>query len=139
MFDAGPPAGIPPPGSAETGEDVGSARYTYLVSRLRNRQITMEEATELFTLQRQQTRALRVRAPIAAAPPPPPREAPPSASAVAVPGGAGTLSGDPLFEGLLLLGVGAGLLAALLRRAQGGPEPAGAEGKAPSGSSAQRR
>ncbi len=139
MFDVGPPGANPPPASAEAGEDVGSPRYSYLVSRLRNRQITMEEATELFTLQRQQARTLRVRAAIATAPPPPPREVPGAPSSVSVPAGEATLPGDPLFEGLLLLGIGAGLLAALLRRAQGGPEATRAESQAPSGASAQRR
>ncbi len=115
-----PPA--PPP--AEAGEPPAAPRYQYLVSRLRNRQITMEEATELFAIQRQQVATLiartnalaaaaatpslvpRVSRPVARPPPPPP-------SAAAVEGL------DFWGEGLIFLALGAGLFAAFMKRATG--------------------
>ncbi|MGC2359611.1 MAG: hypothetical protein WA691_04825, partial [Thermoplasmata archaeon] len=44
--NAASPSGYP--GSTDPG--ARNQRYNYLVGRLRNRQLTMEEATELFTL-----------------------------------------------------------------------------------------
>jgi hypothetical protein len=119
----GTPYAPPSPPPEEAGTDSSaSPRYSYLVGRLRNRQITMEEATELFALQRQQVRALqnRVNAIVSqAAPPPPPPGVPPAPGAASA--AAPSLSGDYLAEGLLFLGIGAGLLAALLKRMQTGP------------------
>lgn len=111
-------------------------RYEYLVGRLRSRQITMEEATELFTvMQAMLTRAnelARTSAyrsptpppPAGAAPvaPPPPRGLTPSSS-----------SDDLLLVGILAMGAGAGLLAALSQRmgATSPPSPSG-NGRSPS-------
>jgi hypothetical protein len=121
MFDPTPPA--TPPAAPGAGSNA-SARYSYLTSRLRSRQITMEEATELFgimqgmlarsELSRQalmaasRTRGLTgTAAPAAASAPTPP----------SVPG-----SGDEmLLFGLLALGAGTGLVAALAKRIQDGP------------------
>ncbi|MGA7846682.1 MAG: hypothetical protein WCB18_06315, partial [Thermoplasmata archaeon] len=55
------PSPPPPPPVEEAEEPVGAPRYPYLVSRLRNRQITMEEATELFAIQRRQVQVLMAR------------------------------------------------------------------------------
>jgi hypothetical protein len=118
--DAGADAagGNAPPGSR-------NARYAYLVGRLRNRQITMEEATELFTLMQaslSRSEAARMAALAQASaistsssptpPPPPPPSAPMSGS-----------SDDVLILGLLMMGAGAGLLSAMSRKIQ---EPAAA-------------
>jgi hypothetical protein len=119
-------------GSAPPPSQSGSSgsRYAYLVGRLRTRQITMEEATELFGLMQgmlQRSEAARAAAAAAAgtgparAPPPPP---PPAPSGVPGTG----LSDDTLMLGLLALGVGAGFVTALARRMQAGglppPKPA---------------
>jgi hypothetical protein len=129
--DAGNPPPAPVPATAppppEAGEIPAAPRYQYLVSRLRNRQITMEEATELFAIQRQQVAVLLARtnalAAAAAVPAPSPRmlqpvarPAPPGAPP---PPGLFPIEGLDLWgEGLLFLAVGAGLLAALAKRAQ---------------------
>jgi hypothetical protein len=98
-----------------------NARYAYLVGRLRGRQITMEEATELFNLMqvslaRSESARLAAMAAVSSSsgaaltriPPPPP------------PSGGATASGsdDFLLVGLLAMGVGAGLMAALTKRIQ---------------------
>ena len=86
----------------------------YLLSRLRNRQITMEEATELFALQQSMIRAPSSRtdsSPTGSTPAP----AMPTGSSRPV------LSDDTLVLGLLALGAGAGVLAAIMRRAGQGP------------------
>jgi hypothetical protein len=118
----GAPVPPPPPPTEEAPEPASAPRYPYLVSRLRNRQITMEEATELFDIQRQQVRVLMartnaltaasVRAPMPPPPPPVARSGAPVADSVA--------GLDPWGEGLLFLALGAGLLAALAKRAQSG-------------------
>lgn len=122
------PAAPPAPPPPEAGEVPNAARYQYLVNRLRNRQITMEEATELFAIQRQQVAALIVRANALAAaaatpalrPPPlrpvarPPTPAPSPTSPIE--------SLDPWGDGLLFLALGAGVLAALFKRTHG-PDP----------------
>ncbi|MCI4319111.1 MAG: hypothetical protein L3J87_04215 [Thermoplasmata archaeon] len=98
-----------------------SARYVYLMTRLRTKQITMEEATELFSLQQGLLNAARAAAARA-----------PAASATTASRLAGVptlpmpmaLSDDTLWTGLLFAGAGAGLLAAVLRRATEGPKPA---------------
>ncbi len=114
MYGSTPPP--PPTGASGSGGAPGS-RYNYLVNRLRNRQITMEEATELFALMQsmlaranEAARAAAARVPtgpaIPTAPvPEAPRLAPPSTS-----------SDDLLLVGLLAMGAGAGLLAALSKR-----------------------
>ena len=130
--DAANPPPAPPPPPAPSPPDVGEIapppRYQYLVSRLRNRQITMEEATELFAIQRQQVATLLARtnalAAAAAMPPsaprvprPMPRVSPPGAPSATTPFAVEGL--DVWGEGLLFLALGAGLLAALAKRAQG--------------------
>jgi hypothetical protein len=113
-------------------------RYGYLSGRLRNRQITMEEATELFALMQaliaRANEAARIAALRAAAPtgplpppggaPPPMPRAPPVASS----------ADDFLLVGLLAMGAGAGLLAALSKRI-GDPNPPAPSGSARSNSS----
>jgi hypothetical protein len=103
-----------------------SARYAYLVARLRSRQITMEEATELFAIQQ----TMISRASVMNQPPPPPP--PPDADANAPPAtppspssGGSLFSDENLAMTLLAMGVGAGLLAAVVKRARDGPKPAG--------------
>lgn len=117
----------PPPPPPEEAEAVPPApRYAYLAGRLRNRQITMEEATELFAIQRQQVSVLLARSNALAAaarssgarPARPIMPQTPATSAAV----AAIENLDPWGEGLLFLTVGAGLLAALMKRAQG-PEP----------------
>jgi hypothetical protein len=110
-------------------------RYTYLVGRLRTRQITMEEATELFSIQqaaltRAEAARLAALAQASAAsassssaplPPPPPRVGPAA-------GG----SDDFLILGLLTMGAGAGLLAAMTQKLQqGAVAPTGTANKKP--------
>ena len=108
-------------GSSAYGSDAQrNTRYTYLVARLRNRQMTMEEATELFSLMQgmlrtsENARLALARTPAPAFAPPPP-ERPPSPKAPAPAAGA---SDDFFVMGLLAMGAGAGLLAALARRMQ---------------------
>lgn len=94
-------------------------RYAYLVARLRNRQITMEEATELFALQQAMIRAAYQPAPSSSrAPPPPPP--PPSASSptASVAPLRPMLSDDAFLLGLMAIGAGSGLIAALIKRSQ---------------------
>lgn len=122
------PSPPPPPPPEEAESPPGAPRYPYLVSRLRNRQITMEEATELFAIQRQQVRVLMTRtnalAAAAAAPSAMPRRVP-KPTATPTPTMPSTMENlDPWGEGLLFLALGAGLLAALMKRAQG-PAPRG--------------
>lgn len=106
-------------GPGGDGSGAGGQRYNYLVGRLRNRQITMEEATELFTLMQgilaranaQVRAAAAYRAPAIVAPtaaplPPPPPRGPAAPSS----------ADDFLLVGLLAMGAGAGLLAALSKR-----------------------
>ncbi len=112
----------PPPGAMGRNQ-----RYVYLVARLRGRQITMEEATELFAFMESavnRAEAARLTAvamanagagapPAMPAPPPPP------------PAGAAVGFGDEfLMMTLLTMGANAGLLAAITRRMQEGPRPA---------------
>jgi len=122
----------PDSGASPMGPPNRNARYAYLVGRLRTRQITMEEATELFSLQqaaltRSESARLAALAQAGAAssastapmpPPPPPRTA------------AGGGADDFLIIGLLTMGAGAGLLAALTRKIQEPNPPASASTKA---------
>jgi hypothetical protein len=121
-----PPAMVPPPPPPATPRYayLGSPRYSYLAGRLRDRQITMEEATELFGI-------LQGALSAALVPPSPAREsvagaraAPSGPTAPAAPGGTTVLSltDEDLGIGLIALGAGAGLLAAILKRAAEGPK-----------------
>ncbi|HTW77806.1 MAG TPA: hypothetical protein VMG14_08615 [Thermoplasmata archaeon] len=111
----------PPPPPSGSGGSAGS-RYTYLVGRLRNRQITMEEATELFTVMQtmvqraNETARAALRTPAASSVPIAPV---PEAPRTAAPTGS---SDDLLVVGLLAMGAGAGLIAALAKR-MGEPPP----------------
>jgi hypothetical protein len=101
-----------------------SPRYAYLVGRLRSRQITMEEATELFEAQQRAVAAMSI-------PPPPPPPSAMSAPPRAAPAGTiSVLTDDALIFGLVGLGAAAGLLAALLRRSQELRSPPAGRGKA---------
>jgi hypothetical protein len=110
---------IPPsePRTRPSAEAQRNARHSYLIGRLRSRQITMEEATELFGAMQEMIRAseaARLAAVAQTAPPAiaggpakphaPARPAPPSGS------------DDMFLVGLLAMGAGAGLLAALTKR-----------------------
>jgi hypothetical protein len=118
----------PPSSAGGAGPGSQGSRYTYLVGRLRNRQITMEEATELFALMQTmlaranelaRASAMRPSSTVPVAPvPEAPRVAPAASS-----------SDDLLLVGLLAMGAGAGLLAALSKRIAEGPTEtsAGAE------------
>jgi hypothetical protein len=118
------PSSPPATSNAGAGGSSGS-RYTYLVSRLRNRQITMEEASELFTLMQAMLARANELARAAAArsaggpsvPVAPVPEAPRLATGP-------SSSDDFLLVGLLAMGAGAGLLAALSKRIGEGPAPA---------------
>jgi hypothetical protein len=87
----------------------------------------MEEATELFAIQRQQVSVLLARtnalAAAAATPSLTPRMIRPVAPRPAAPPPAAVAAAlenlDPWGEGLLFLALGAGVLAALMKRAQG--------------------
>lgn len=108
-------------GSSSYGSDAQrNTRYTYLIARLRNRQMTMEEATELFALMQGMLRTSEnARLALARTPPPtlaaPAPERPPTPVVAATPTGG---SDDFFLLGILAMGAGAGLLAALARRMQ---------------------
>jgi hypothetical protein len=112
--------------SASGGDGGRNARYTYLAARLRNRQMTMEEATELFNLMQGMLQASEAaRAALARTPPPPPtpgvRPTPIARPPPVTPG-----SGDDLLlVGILAMGAGAGLLAAMTKRIQDVTAPSG--------------
>jgi hypothetical protein len=102
------------PAAAPTSGSGSGSRYNYLAGRLRNRQITMEEATELFALMQgmiaranEVARATAMRTP--AVPVAPVPEAPTIATAP-------SSSDDLLLVGILAMGAGAGLIAALAKR-----------------------
>ena len=116
------PTASPPTGSATSAQR--NTRYAYLVGRLRNRQMTMEEATELYGIMdgmlrtSEAARAALVRSSstvvaVEAAPRPKPAAPPPSAG-----------SDDFLLMGILAMGAGAGLLAAMSKRLSDGPSSA---------------
>jgi hypothetical protein len=117
-----PPAPAPPTGGAAGA----NARYAYLVGRLRARQITMEEATELFgimqaMIQRSESGRLALMAAsrsrgLSGASAPTPAPTGPIQTAVGS-------SDDMLLFGLLAMGAGAGLVAALSKRIQDGALP----------------
>jgi len=88
--------------------DTSSPRYVYLVTRLRTRKITMEEATELFGLMNALVRdAQSRRAPTVPSAPPPTGSVPGAPRT-----GPSLWTDDNLGFALLFLGAGAGLLAA---------------------------
>jgi hypothetical protein len=126
MYDPNAPA---PASSSSTGEGVSpNARYGYLVGRLRSRQITMEEATELFGIQQgllQRSEAGRQALMAASRNRGMAGTTTPVPSAPTGPGVVVSGSDDTLLFGLLALGAGAGLIAALTKRIQdaGGPPP----------------
>jgi hypothetical protein len=99
-------------------------RYSYLVGRLHNRQITMEEATELFTLMQSMIQTSEsARAALMRVPPPPSPIGP--TAAVPAPAAPAPAAGDDLLlVGLLAMGAGAGLLAAMTKRIQEATPPA---------------
>jgi hypothetical protein len=108
------PQVAPSPADAPSPQRAPSPRYAYLVARLRGRQITMEEATELFQIQQQLIQGMLPPAGTAAAP---------SQAAPAQPSAPGSglnlrLSDDTVGVGLIALGAAAGLLAAMLARAE---------------------
>ena len=106
-------AGIPGGGT----EPARNQRYVYLVGRLHNRQMTMEEATELFGIMQvmiRQSEAARM-ALMRAVPPPPGPQVRERVLAPPVPA-ASTASDDFFLLGILAMGAGAGLLAAMTRR-----------------------
>jgi len=128
-------AGMPPQGAPEAApvtsaspEPQRHARYTHLLGRLRSRQITMEEATELFALMETMLRASEAARRVAFTAPARPGALPaPARPASPVP--SPSSAPDDLFlVGLLAMGAGAGLLAAMARRlgegtsARSGPE-----------------
>jgi len=120
--DQGATNSPPPPGGREGGRH---ARYGFLVGRLHNRQITMEEATELFTIMQGMIQASEAaRLALARVPTPPSpvlRPPPPPERALSAPATAGD---DLLLVGILAMGAGAGLLAAMTKRIQDGtPAP----------------
>jgi hypothetical protein len=126
--EAPSPAQAPSPQVAAGG--AVNPRYVYLSTRLRNRQITMEEATELFGMMQAMLRAsetarlMALRAAPMAAPPPVATGAPvPPPTGVRV---VASSSDDFLLMGILALGAGAGLLAAMTKRIQEGPAPSSA-------------
>jgi hypothetical protein len=107
------------------GDAQRSARYGHLIGRLRAREITMEEATELFNLMQAMLRisesarvaALRMTAASTPTTPSPVTPRVPSTTAPSV------ASEDLFLVGLLAMGAGAGLLAAMAKRLSSAPSP----------------
>jgi hypothetical protein len=87
------------------------------VARLRNRQITMEEATELFGILQDTLARATARSPLA-----PPTPAPKPASTAAPTASAlPALTDEAIALSLIAAGAGAGLLSAILKRSAEGP------------------
>ncbi|MGI0053447.1 MAG: hypothetical protein ACRECR_04210, partial [Thermoplasmata archaeon] len=130
--EAPDPAEAPSPRAAPSpGLAPSPARFAYLVGRLRGRQITIEEATELFELQQRL---------ILAASPPPPRPTglppPPPPRPVGTPSAgnaAGLLGEDALWEAMPFVAAAAGVFAAVLKRAERGLLSPGSVAPASSG------
>jgi hypothetical protein len=123
MFDPNSPTVPPSSSAAGTNPNV---RYSYLVSRLRSRQITMEEATELFgVMQGMLQRSEAGRQALMAASRSRGVASGTSTSAPVAPRTPAPVGGsdDMLLVGLLAMGAGAGLVAALAKRIQEGPLP----------------
>ncbi len=123
--EAPEPDVAPSPTMVRPMDYLASPRYTYLSGRLRSRQITMEEATELFAI---------FQNAIASLPPSPigPPGGPAVAARVRRPRSEGrreagpvALSDEDLGLALVAFGAGAGLLAAILKRSAEGPKAAG--------------
>jgi len=126
------------PPSTSPGDTQRNARYGYLIGRLKNRQMTMEEATELFTLMQGMLRQSEAsRAALMRVPPPPPSAA--SSKAKPAPAPAARNADDFLLLGVLAMGAGAGLLAALMKRMQELTPPATPETPGSSRSSVSSR
>ncbi len=97
-------------------------RRVYLMQRLTNREITMEEATELFSLMSREMEGLRRMAQPTPPPPASPRAPREEAVVVVAPtpsGGGGITLGTEEF--LLLDGPFLGMLAAVLKKGTGAP------------------
>ena len=111
-------------------------RYVYLVARLRNRQMTMEEATELYALMDGMLRASEAaRIALMRAPPPPTVERAAAPLAPKPPPPAASAGEDFFLLGILAMGAGAGLLAAMTKRMQDlSPSPPAADRRTNSGS-----
>src|SRR5580658_9248573 len=123
MAGAYDPTVAPSPPTAPTPP--APARHAYLVGRLRSRQITIEEAQELYELQQALILRLSSPPPTRTAPPPPTAEGPAAPAAPAVrPTATFSLGDDALWLGMLGLGASAGVLAAILKRNQEGPATA---------------
>jgi len=122
-----PDRGTSSGGGASGGEGGRNARYAYLAARLRNRQMTMEEATELFTIMQGMLQTSEAaRAALMRTPPPPPSAALHPTPAARPPAPPSSGSGDDLLlVGILAMGAGAGLLAAMTKRIQDVTTPAG--------------
>ncbi len=91
----------------------------------------MEEATELFGLMDETVRVLRAAAAarvLAPVPPPPRTEAKPTPAAPAPVAMGGMTSDDMLAAGILLIGAGAGVSAALRERSKSGPRESSPSG-----------
>jgi hypothetical protein len=117
MYDPSAGASVAPTSDSSSR----GARYAYLVGRLRNRQITMEEATELFglmqgMLQRSEAGRLAAAAAAGTAPPPSPPGPSPAVPSAGLTGAPAMMSDDTILLGLLALGVGAGLVTAVTKR-----------------------
>ena len=108
---ASPPPPPPPPEAT-----LGTPRYVYLLGRLRNRQITMEEATELFAIQQSMIRSASRPS---ASPPAP--GGPGATPAPTTAGGIAMVSDEGLALALLAVGTASGVLAAVLKRGRDGP------------------
>jgi hypothetical protein len=112
--------------TARGRDSTRAARHAHLVSRLQSRQITMEEATELFTIMQgmiQASEAARLALMRAPRPPATAGHAAPAPRPPPSPGGSST--DDLLLIGLLAMGAGVGLLAAMTKRIQDVTAPAG--------------
>ena len=117
---------VPPP---RVRDSARNTRYAYLVGRLNNRQITMEEATELFAVMQEMLQMSEAARLALARVPPPPRPPTPSGapapSAAPAPAPSGMTGDDLLMAGLLAIGAGAALIAAMAQKAQGAPPGGG--------------
>lgn len=109
----------PPPTAVASMQDAQrNQRYVYLVGRLRNRQMTMEEATELFSLMQGMLRQSEAaRAAMMRTIPSPAVSG--AREPLAGPAAPATAASDDFFLlGILAMGAGAGLLAAMSKRLQ---------------------
>jgi len=101
-------------------------RHAYLIGRLNNRQLTMEEATELFAIMQEMLAASEAaRLALLRTPPSARAGVSPQVPAVPRPPSAPSGGDDLLLVGLLAMGAGAGLLAAMTKRIQDVTTPAG--------------